>query len=144
MITDGAVQVVGLPLVRPYVCVICGSCQKSDQALTMHYNIEHRLRNKIRWCVDTEWCPACGLIFANRSLRIEHIVQKSPICFHTLEFRGPVINDEQAADLDAIGVLERKEVRKKGLGAHVALRPLVRIFGPHLHCVDLQGYFIDT
>ena len=125
-------------------CDICGKFFEDDRALRMHKVVEHRIRDEVRKCVDTEWCPVCGIMYACRSALMTHISTKSRICRDNLIARGPVMDNEQEIIFDELIADQRRQNSKKGLSKNAVAAPAVRVFGPFPRPFDPEGIPIEV
>ena len=123
-------------------CQLCGDRCDSVTALTMHLVSKHKLKDPVHTCVNTVWCPVCGILYSNRGLLMEHCAYRSKVCRMNLLLRGAFFPwdeisalESQQSDICAANV-------KAGRPRYFASTPAVRIFGPHLPIFDASGQLI--
>ena len=99
--------------------------------LAPHRKIKHGARDPVYLLVGSVHCPVCMVYFHNRVRVLNHLKYRSTVCRLNLKMSGPVINVEQADELDE-GCRELRRSRyAAGLRAHAACaEPCFRLCGP--------------
>ena len=119
-------------------CKRCAKICFSENSLSMHMVSSHQAKDDVHQCVNTIWCPVCGIIYANRDLLMQHILENPQICKMNLLLRGSVYPKEEIDRLENQQSVIRAANRKAGLPRFFASRPAVRAFGPFLPIVGLN------
>ena len=125
--------------IESYECTVCEYTATSTRARNMHMVKKHGQCDKVRACVDTLWCPTCGMSYASRAILLEHVTSRSKVCKLNLLLRGPCVNAYDIDVLDDVVMEERDAAKRTGYHKHHASVPAVRIYGPCLPIMNEDG-----
>ena len=100
------------------------------QRMAVHRRVVHSHVDPVDLLVDGVHCPVCMLYFHNRIRLLNHLKYRSSVCRLNLMLAGPLISPERALELDRESRSLRRELYAKGLRAHSALAPVLRLQGP--------------
>jgi hypothetical protein len=118
------------PMFLPSTCPHCSKVFAGYQRMALHMKVVHDILDPVHMLVDDVFCPVCLLYFHNRVRLLNHLKYRSSVCRLNLVLQGPLLSSERARELDIACRAHRRELYAKGLRAHAALFPVVRLHGP--------------
>ena len=125
-------------------CTDCDYSCDSKKQLLCHSRVTHGHRHPVNRCVDTTYCLVCGLDRHTRAGILAHLQDRTPICRLNLLKRGPHVSEEAAEALALEAAAQRTGNSHGGRDKHFAERKCVRIYGPFLPVLDLNGDVIQA
>ena len=141
---DGPIVV---PLADEPTVLQCDECPytcSTRKQLLYHSRVANSHRHPINKCVDTTYCPVCGIDRHTRAGILVHLHDRTPICRLNLLMRGEHVSDEAAAVLAAEAAGLRASNTAAGRDKHFAELRCVRIYGPFLPVGGLDGDIIQS
>ena len=126
-------DVVGLNHTR--FCTRCEYGCDSDQQLALHLFKHHGIKNDIRTYVSGTRCPICLKEFWQREVLLVHIRRGRTPCKRQVLLRGPVMNADQADELDIELRTFFQKQHRRGLRRHAVEAPCIRVHGPKMRFI---------
>jgi len=124
----------------PLACCYCDKSFSSKQSLALHAFKAHGIKSALRIYIDdVTYCSICLREFWSRERVLNHVKYRSAVCRTNLRLRGPVITADRADEIDSKYRAEHALLARKGRRRHHMDRPSIRLLGPLLPIVLLDG-----
>ena len=115
-----------------FSCNICGAVRPTLKDINLHKFLSHGIRNPMYLYVDTTVCPVCLVEHHTRERVLTHI-KKAKTCHGILLDRGPILDINQANDLNASQKELQLNLFRRGRRRNFAEVPCLHCQGPLEH-----------